>query len=76
MADYERRTKVGRVDLTAMLNEAIPERRVTPMPRQILVFWTPRLVFGEGIRVFKQLRRQQHGLQRAVVPIPNVDDPR
>ena len=75
MAEYEQRSQADRIDFARLLEDATPGRRVAPMPRQVLVFWTPRRALRAGLRLMKELRRSQQP-RRAVVPIPNLDEPR
>ncbi len=59
-----------------MLDEATPPLCPAPMPRQELVFWTPRLVLATTLRAVSDIRRPQRAAQRATVSLPNADEPR
>jgi len=59
----------------APIFEATPASRPAPMPRQTITFWTPRLSLATMIAILKEVRRPMRITQRAVVPVPNVDEP-
>jgi hypothetical protein len=63
------------VERVAAYEDATPPRQPTPMPRQVLTFWTPRRMLASSLGGLKQLRRPPRAIQRATV-IANVDDPR
>jgi hypothetical protein len=46
------------------------------MPRQTIVFWTPRLTLAATLRAVTELRRPMRAVQRATVSVPNADEPR
>ena len=46
------------------------------MPRQTVVFWTPRLLLAATLRSMMELRRPLRIMQRAAISVPNADEPR
>jgi hypothetical protein len=59
-----------------MLDEATPPLCPAPMPRQELVFWTPRVMLATTLRAVSEIRRPQRAVQRVTVSVPNADEPR
>lgn len=55
--------------------EATPPCRPAPMPRQTIALWTLRGSLAAVMVTMKELRRPMRMTQRAVVPVPNVDEP-
>ena len=55
--------------------DATPPRQPSPMPRQVLTFWTPRQMLASSLRGLKQIRRPLRAVQRATV-VAKIDDPR
>jgi hypothetical protein len=53
----------------AAIETATPPRRPAPMPRQTLVFWTPRLVMTTMLTLVKEPRQPQPAVQHAPVPV-------
>ena len=66
---------VETVERAPSYETATPARQPTPMPRQVLTFWTPRHILVSSLRGLKQLRRPLRAVQRATV-VANIDDPR
>ena len=64
------------VEFTAMLDEATPPLCPAPMPRQNLVFWTPRVVLTAALQTVIEFRRTQRVVQRATIAASNTDEPR
>jgi hypothetical protein len=75
MTEYSADAIAGRVDPLPVLDGATPPLAPMPMPRQTLVFWTPRLVFGATMRAMIEFRRTQ-AVQPAAISVPNADEPR
>ncbi len=50
------------------LGEATPPLNPAPMPRQVILFWTPRSIFGEALQVLKGMR------YRPSLTAPNLDE--
>ncbi len=63
-------------EFQTMLDEATPPLCPAPMPRQELVFWTPRVMLATTLRAVSEIRRPQRVVQRATVSVPNTDEPR
>ena len=59
-----------------MLDEATPPLCPAPMPRQNLVFWTPRVVLTAALQTVIEFRRTQRVVQRATIAASNTDEPR
>jgi hypothetical protein len=66
----------ARASAFPMLEEATPPLSPAPMPRQTLVFWTPRLVLAATLHSMMELRRPLRIMQRATISVPNADEPR
>jgi hypothetical protein len=71
--------KSSRVPLSAQ-HIGAPPVRPAPMPRQTLVFWTPRLVLLSAAQVAKGLSLRQRApqtiTQHVTVPVPESDESR
>jgi hypothetical protein len=77
MAEHKKKdAKTATVELMPMLDQATPPPCPAPMPRQTLVFWTPRLMLASTLRAVSELRRPQRAVQPAIVSLPNADAPR
>jgi hypothetical protein len=62
-------------------DEATPPLCPVPMPRQVIVFWTPRLALVEALQamkvfVLKSLRYQERVYQRVPMTLPNRNNDR
>jgi hypothetical protein len=66
----------GRAEPLSALDEAAPPPVPTPMPRQNLVFWTPRRLLSACLRAVSELRHPQPKMQHAPVSVKNADEPR
>lgn len=75
MAEYSRDANLGAGALP-LLEEATPPLAPAPMPRQTLVFWTPRLALGSILRGMTEIGRPLRIMQRATISVPNSDEPR
>lgn len=75
MTTYSADANAGRVDPPPLLDEATPPLAPAPMPRQTLVFWTPRLVLGATMRAMIEFRRTQ-AARPAAISVPSADEPR
>lgn len=75
MTEHPADAKAGRVDTLSILHEATPPLAPVPMPRQTLVFWTPRLALAATMRAVSEFRRPQAG-QPAAIAVPSADEPR
>jgi len=78
MTEHKKDAKAAtaNVEFTPMLDESTPPVCPAPMPRQTLVFWTPRQALATTLRAVTELRRPQRAAQRATVSVPNADEPR
>ena len=77
MSKNQKDANAGRVEPLAMLDkEATPPPAPAPMPRQTLVFWTPRLLLRTTLRAVTELRRPQRAVQRAAVSVRAADESR
>jgi len=75
MTAYSADANAGRVDSLPILGEATPPLAPMPMPRQRLVFWTPRLAFEATMRAMIEFRHTQ-AAQPAAISVPSADEPR
>ena len=76
MTTYSADAKAGRVDPLPILDDdATPPLAPVPMPRQTLVFWTPRLFLGPTMRAMIEFRRTP-AAQPAAISVPSADEPR
>jgi hypothetical protein len=60
--------------MTLLSEEPVPPLRPAPMPRQTIVFWTPRVVVAAASRVLLGLFRLQRARLPAVIPMRNSDE--
>jgi hypothetical protein len=63
------------------LDEATPPLCPTPMPRQVILFWTPRVFVAETLQALKGvalkgMRYQGRAYQRVPVAMRNIDERR
>lgn len=56
-------------------NEPVPQLCPTPMPKQIVLLWTPRVAVAAATRAVIGLCRLQRGAQPAAITMPNSDEP-
>ncbi len=75
MTEFSSDAKGGRVDPFSVLDGATPPLAPAPMPRQTLVFWTPRLVLAATMRAMIEYRRSQTA-QPAAISVQSADEPR
>lgn len=75
MGEQERGAMRASVDFPE-LEAATPPRRPSPMPRQTVVFWTPRRVVTESFRALAAPRWLPRITRSAVIPIAKIDEPR
>jgi len=76
MTGYSTDAKADCVGPLPALDEATPPICPAPMPRQTVVFWTPRLLLAATLRSMMELRRPLRVMQRATISVPNADEPR
>ena len=74
MTEYSTDAKADCV--SPLPDEATPPLCPAPMPRQTVVFWTPRLLLAATLRSMMELRRPLRIMQRAAISVPNADEPR
>ena len=55
---------------------ATPPRQPTPMPRQVLEFWTPQRTLQNLVHVLRELRQPPRAVQHATIAVPKADEPR
>jgi hypothetical protein len=63
-------------DLMSGLEASVPPRQPAPMPRQVLMFWTPQLAVRNLAHALRELRRPAPAVQPAAIPVPTADEPR
>ena len=61
--------------------EATPPLCPAPMPRQVILFWTPRVFVAEALQVLKGvalkgMRYQERVYQRVPIALRNIDERR
>lgn len=81
MSDYQKGVDVAGIERPLILKEATPPRHPTPMPRQVITFWTPRLLFVEAVHAIRMrasgLSRQPiRATEHATLSLPHGDDGR
>ena len=64
------------VGFALMLDETTPPLCPAPMPRQTIVFWTPRLMLTAFLRTVAELRWPQRTVRRATVAVTRPNEPR
>ena len=75
MTEYSADATASRDDRLPISDEATPPLAPAPMPRQTLVFWTPRLVLAATMRATIEFRRTQ-AARPAAISVPSADEPR
>jgi len=72
--------RVASLRMVRMADATTPPMSPAPMPRQTLVYWTPRLALFSAVRTAKELRRRQLAppalTQPVAIPVPNSDESR
>jgi hypothetical protein len=63
-------------DLMFEPEAATPPRRPAPMPRQVLVFWTPQQALRNIVHTLRELRLPQRAVQHAAISVAKADEPR
>lgn len=69
----------GKVDYHELMSgseAATPPRQPAPMPRQVLLFWTPQLALRNFVYALRELRRPAPAIQPATISVPKADEPR
>jgi len=73
MNNSRMRTQTDFVEHVTNLNEMTPLRHPAAMPRQTIVFWTPRLAVTAMAGALKELRRLPRATRPATVSISKFD---
>jgi hypothetical protein len=63
-------------DLMSGPEVSTPPRQPAPMPRQVLMFWTPQAALQNLVHVLKELRPPLRAVQHAAISVPKADEPR
>jgi hypothetical protein len=70
------RAQADHVEGASAAREMAPPRRPAPMPRQAIVFWTPRLLAKTMAGALKELGRLPRTTRPATISISKFDAPR
>ena len=76
MSSYQKGVNEHHVESLPTLNEATPPLCPAPMPRQTLVYWTPRLALAALLNATTNLWRPKGAVQRAAVSVETNEEPR
>lgn len=75
MTDNRGRVELIEAERSLTPDAATPPLSPVPMPRQVIIFWTPRLIFAETLQVLKVfvlkgLRYRGPAYQRTTITLP------
>ena len=76
MFDDRFRGDVDYRDLMSGAEALTPPRQPSPMPRQVLVFWTPQVAAQYVLHALRELRQPAAVVQHAAISVPKADAPR
>jgi hypothetical protein len=76
MSDSRGQAETTGAERSMTREEATPSLCPVPMPRQVILFWTPRVIVTETLHALKGLRYQGRVYQRVPVTLPNIDERR
>ena len=81
MTDNRGRTELIDAERSLTPDAATPPLSPASMPRQVIIFWTPRLILTETLQalkvfVLKGLRYQERVYQRVPIALPNRNNER
>lgn len=81
MNSDQQRADVPGAQQSVTLDAATPPHCPAPMPRQVIVFWTPRSLLAGALQTVKivaskALRYQVRAYQRVTINVPNHNDRR
>lgn len=81
MSDNQEQAEAAGAEGLSMVEGATPPSCSAPMPRQVIIFWTPRVIFAAGLQALKLhalkgLRHPRGAGERATISVRNLDEPR
>lgn len=81
MSDSRGQAETTGAERSMTREEATPSLCPVPMPRQVILFWTPRVIVAETLQTLKAfalkgLRYQGRVYQRVPITLPNIDERR